>query len=149
MAPQFLKIGIGSALAITLSGCASYAQQRPAFVYLPAACSAPGAFPALAIDPRAAQPVPALPPGASPALPVAGATAPPVTQSLGCLMAVPIPAAAYAGRPYGGYGYYDPYYRRYGYGGFGSIGIGIGVGGGHGWIGHGSGHFGSHGHHGH
>lgn len=155
MVAQFLKIGIGPVLAATLGACASYApSSTPAFAYLPASCSTPGAFPAMAIDPQSSVPMQAGPAAAPVAVPgspapVPGPAAP--ARSLGCLVALPIANAGYGGGYYGNaYRYYDPYARGYGYDGIGSIGIGFGLGGHHGWSGgHGSGHFGGHGHHGH
>lgn len=149
MSAHLLRAAIGSTMAFTLTGCATYAPPRQSYAYFVVPCSTPGAFPAEpAIEvPRAG--VSQAVPRDTPLSPQAGASPAPPPRA--CLIAAAVSRAGYARPYYGG----SDYYGRYGYPFFGSIGIGV-HGGGHGWGGYGGhgfghgggGHGGSHGGHG-
>lgn len=136
--------------AVLLGGCATYAPRPSAYSYFAVPCDTPGAIRAVPISPpdgppgetSAALPAPVPPQAVVPAAPGSAAQA----GASDCLIAV-----ADRGRGWRGAGYYGgsyPYRYRspYGYYGspfYGSLGIGIGLGGGHYRGGHfGGGHVG-------
>lgn len=135
MLVHLLKLSLGPVLVLVLSGCTTYAPQRPVFAYYAVPCSTPGAFvaetPVPTYNPQAAPPAAAPPAGAAP--PEASKALPPT-----CMIAAPIGRNRYSDGYYGR-GYHDPHWSGYGgYGPpfYGSIGIGL-YGDRHGWSDHG------------
>ncbi len=136
--------------AVLLGGCATYAPRPSSYSYFAVSCDTPGAIRAVPIArpdelPGAtstAPPAPATPQTAVPSAPGSAVQA----DRSECLIAVANRGRGSRGAGYYGGGYPYRYGSPYGYYGspfYGSLGIGIGIGGGHHRGGHlGGGHFG-------
>jgi len=136
--------------AVLLGGCATYAPRPSSYSYFAVSCDTPGAIRAVPIArpdelPGAtstAPPAPATPQTAVPSAPGSAVQA----DRSECLIAVANRGRGSRGAGYYGGGYPYRYGSPYGYYGspfYGSLGIGIGIGGGHHRDGHlGGGHFG-------
>lgn len=134
--------------ALLLGGCATYAPQPASYSYFAVPCDTPGAIRAMPIPAPGALPMATAAPipqrAPVPAVPAApGGTA--LLDRSECMIAVADRGRGWRGASYYGGGYPYGYGGPYGYYGapYGSIGIGIGIGGGHYGGGHyGGGHYG-------